>query len=294
MFELILFGGLTVLLLKIFGHFFDQIVERKVKRHCPQYDDGVLEGAEPFGQQKGQKALILFVHGFTDHPQVFEQVIEEGAWNGVDYWVPLLPFHGRGLRGMRDFDPVQVENYLKALVEAKSREYDHLVLVGQSLGGSLLIRLADSQGWDPERVRTVLMAPAVFLYSDSWQKRIAFRVIPIFLSYWKKAKNALGTRKYPTFRESALAYYVTPSLRHLHIYCQKAEKILSQSKFPHTVLVAKDDKRVDAKKLSLLCSELPNCQFSLLREGGHLLYDTKTAPEVARHISRMLPTSFNL
>lgn len=290
--QVLLFFSIGLLLgclgLKCLGWVLDNRVERNVQKSFPQHRDSVLEGSEPFSSVTSQKTLVIFIHGFTDTPHIFDKIIRQVHWGSADYIVPLLPFHGRGLREMQDFDPIKIENYLRALITAKNKEYEHFVLVGQSLGGSILIRLAQALSWSPDRVKTLLLAPALFLRSNTKWHQLGYYSYPLFRNYLKKPHTYLKSSSKKLLHESALSYYAISAVRRLQYYCQKTEKILSQSPFPHTVLVAKEDNRVNVERLSHLVSRLPHCQLTILNQGNHLLYLEETSQEVAQRITHLI------
>jgi carboxylesterase len=96
----------------------------------------------------GQRARtgILLVHGFTGSPVSLRPLGELLAGRGFAVDLPRLPGHGTT---WRDMLPTRYDDW-RAHVEARARAFaeraDRVVLVGQSMGGTLALDVASGSG----------------------------------------------------------------------------------------------------------------------------------------------------
>jgi carboxylesterase len=101
----------------------------------------VLPGAEPWSYGGG-RAGALCLHGFTGHPGSMRPVAEAFAAAGFSVELPRLPGHGTSVEDMLETGWVdwttEAEDAFQRLVE----RCDRVVVVGQSMGGSLALWLA--------------------------------------------------------------------------------------------------------------------------------------------------------
>ncbi|MBF0278211.1 MAG: alpha/beta hydrolase [SAR324 cluster bacterium] len=279
---------ISLIVLKIVGAFLDQRIDDKIETSVLFNSNGVLLGSEPISSVSQKETAVIFVHGFMDSPQVFDEIINCLSWQQADYFVPLLPFHGRGVHEMKDFEPSVVEQYISAYIEEKSRAYKKLILVGQSLGSASLIRISEIHRWSPSKIHLILMAPSVFLYTGRWYYLLAYNFYLFFRVYWRKfQKKDENIRSYRLVLETAVAYYAISAVKRLQQYCHGTEKILRQMTFPHTVLIAKDDNRVHVRRLHHACQK-PQCRFILLEKGQHVLYHGEPVVQIARCIENVI------
>ncbi len=119
-------------------------------------------GAEPWsstGRGRAGRVGVLLVHGFTGNPLATRPLGQRLAAEGYRVEVPLLPGHGTS---HRDLAGTRYEDWAGAV----GRILDHLaatcervVLVGHSLGGTIVLDLASSRPDDVDGV--VVINPLV-------------------------------------------------------------------------------------------------------------------------------------
>ena len=102
---------------------------------------------------------VLLSHGFTGSPRSMRPFGEHLAELGYGVAVPRLPGHGTtwqemNTTGWPDWYAV-LDNELARL----RKEHDQVVVVGLSMGGALVLRLAEEHGADISGV--VLINPSV-------------------------------------------------------------------------------------------------------------------------------------
>ncbi len=102
-----------------------------------------MPGAEPFAHQGGADG-VLVLHGFTGNPHSMRPLAEAIARAGFTVDLPLLPGHGTSIE---DMVPTRWPDYLGAAETAFSgisQRCERVALVGLSMGGTLVCRLAES------------------------------------------------------------------------------------------------------------------------------------------------------
>lgn len=102
----------------------------------------VLPGCEPWSHVAAGRTGALVVHGFTGAPASVRNVAEALAAAGHHVELPRLPGHGTHIDDML---ATTWDDWLGEVLAAHDRlaaRADRVVLVGQSMGGSLVLRTA--------------------------------------------------------------------------------------------------------------------------------------------------------
>ncbi|MGD6817148.1 alpha/beta hydrolase [Metabacillus sp. 113a] len=102
----------------------------------------VLAGAHSFSIQKSTEEVILLCHGFNGTPQSMESLGEKFAEFGYSIHAPRLAGHGTSPSDMKACTAQDWYHSLEtAYLQLKNR-YTNVYVIGQSMGGSLTIKLA--------------------------------------------------------------------------------------------------------------------------------------------------------
>ena len=118
--------------------------------------DGIVLGASPIDLPTTDGAGVLLLHGFGDTPQTLGYLAAYLHAQGWGVHAPLLPGHGRTLRAFAESGAADwLGEAREALVRMRAR-YDHVSVVGLSMGGSLATILA-AESSDIQAL--VLLAP---------------------------------------------------------------------------------------------------------------------------------------
>lgn len=118
--------------------------------------DGIVLGASPIDLPTTDGAGVLLLHGFGDTPQTLGYLAAYLHAQGWGVHAPLLPGHGRTLHA---FAVSGAADWLGEAREALGRmraRYEHVSVVGLSMGGSLATILA-AESSDIQAL--VLLAP---------------------------------------------------------------------------------------------------------------------------------------
>jgi carboxylesterase len=102
----------------------------------------VLAGCDAWSHVAGSRVGVLVVHGFTGTPASVRGIAEATAAAGYDVELPRLPGHGTTVDDMLTTDWSAWSGEVSGAVERLSARAPHVVAVGQSMGGTLVLRAA--------------------------------------------------------------------------------------------------------------------------------------------------------
>ena len=118
----------------------------------------VLPGAEPFAHD-GNDIGVLLVHGYTSTPQSMRRWAEHLAAAGYTVRLPRLPGHGTRWQEMNTTRWQDWYAVLDNELERLRKEHDHVFVAGLSMGGCLVLRLAEQHDTDISGV--IVVNPSV-------------------------------------------------------------------------------------------------------------------------------------
>ncbi len=105
----------------------------------------VLAGCDAWSHVAGSRVGVLVVHGFTGTPASVRGIAEAMAAAGYDVELPRLPGHGTTVDDMLTTDWSAWSGEVSGAVDRLSARTPHVVAVGQSMGGTLVLRAALDQ-----------------------------------------------------------------------------------------------------------------------------------------------------
>lgn len=195
------------------------------------------------------RAVVIFVHGITEGTEQFREPAAWAGEMGMDSVVLSLPGHGGTAGAFARSGRKAWEDCVYEAVERCRREYDHIFLVGHSMGG-LLSMLA----WlhDAERIAGVVVIACPF------HVRVTGRAVRHLLKVRypsgtdspevEAMRRAVNVAPGPT-----LAYLRwLPRLRDLFAMMREVRRGLSRLRVPLLVVQGMRDELVDARR-SLRC-----------------------------------------
>lgn len=119
----------------------------------------VLAGAEPFTHDGSVETGVLLCHGFTGSPQSMRPWAEELAAQDFTVRCPRLPGHGTDWRDCNRTGWPDWYGCVEGELTALARRCRSVFVAGQSMGGTLALRLAERH---PDTVAgLVLVNPSV-------------------------------------------------------------------------------------------------------------------------------------
>ncbi|AOS65121.1 alpha/beta hydrolase [Actinoalloteichus hymeniacidonis] len=155
----------------------------------------VMAGAEPFNHDASGEIGVLLCHGFTGSPQSMRGWAEHLAEAGVSVRLPLLPGHGTQWRELnrtrwQDWYDCDAE----AFDELRAR-CGSVYVFGQSMGGTLALRLAQQRG--DQIAGLALVNPSVMTL------RKAIGALPLLSRVWPSLPGIAGGIAKPGVMEIA-------------------------------------------------------------------------------------------
>lgn len=271
-------GLILILVIMLTGLILDNEAERLIDQLYLRDSNGVIYGANSIypTKVKHPKALV-FIHGFADTPQVFHQLIQDLTPNlHADIYAPLLPFHGRNLKQLKNLNNTAVEHFIQAELNQLSQHYQEVYVVAHSYAGTLLSRLIVQRKLTAN-IHAILYAPAIFIQLNTPIHSFKNHLYTLWRNYCNYA--ILGCSR--AFRASdderaqmgeiSLQYKVVPAIHRLFELDRKSRTNISQIKQPFYLIIAKDDSRVESKQVTDNCKKnKPYCQLILLDQGKHM------------------------
>jgi len=130
----------------------------------------IMPGAEPFSFEGRGNVAALLVHGFTGTPYEMRPIGEHLAARGIASEAVLLAGHGT-----HPDDLVSV-TYTDWIADAEAgldrllARYEHVFLIGLSMGGTIVLNIAARRAHDPRIAGVVSIAAPVRL--GDWRLKI--------------------------------------------------------------------------------------------------------------------------
>ncbi len=142
----------------------------------------VLPGAEPFsavGAGPAGRIGVVVVHGFTGTPQSVRPWAEHLAAAGLTVSVPLLPGHGTRWQDMNRTRFSDWYGEVERAFDGLRERCDAVFAMGLSMGGTLVLRLAEERG-DEVAGAVVVNASLATERKDARLLPLLSRVLPSF------------------------------------------------------------------------------------------------------------------
>lgn len=117
-----------------------------------------VPGAEPWaatGEGDRARVGVVCVHGLTGNPNSTRPVAERLHREGYSVAVPLLPGHGTSVRDMARTRYPDWRRATDEAVDDALERHEQIVLVGLSMGGTLVLDVASARNDDVAGVATI-------------------------------------------------------------------------------------------------------------------------------------------
>ncbi len=235
----------------------------------------IMAGAEPFSHDGSAEVGVLVCHGFTGTPQGMRPVAEHLAETGHTVRLPRLPGHGTTWQEMnRTTWQDWYASVNASFFELRDR-CTHVVVVGLSMGGCLVTRIAQEHG---SRVAGLVLMNPAFKVED-----VRMRALPLLQHVVPSLAGIAGDIKRPD-GERELAYDRIP-LRALHSQTQLWATVvrdLPDVTQPVLLLRSRVDHVVPASSSALFLSRISSVDVTeiVLEDSYHVMTLDNDAPRV--------------
>ncbi len=251
-------------------------------------DDGIVQGAEPVVLEGSTTHAVLLLHGFNDTPQSVVTLANALNSKGWTVHAPLLPGHGRSLKDAASVRAESLLSYARAQYEELASRYEHVALVGQSMGGALAVLVAAKH---PDLSALVLLAPYLGMPAELQVKLTGAWIAQPVIPYHRSAGGENSIHD-PVARKRALGTGVVTAgmLVQLRRIAGKAAKVLPRVKAPTLYLQSREDNRIPEKDAAQLFAKIgANVRKQYWLSGcGHIIAEDYCHKEVAAEVAKWL------
>ncbi len=155
-----------------------------------KYSGPIMDGAQEYVSVRGNKKAILFIHGFPGTPKMYYMARELAINSGYDVFIPRLPGFGCSEEEFIKTNFSVWLNFLKEYYTDRRKKYDQFFIAGNSMGGSLTLKLAELYGDSADLRPTGICSVAAPVYLNSLKRGdikspllYFIRLISLFSSY---------------------------------------------------------------------------------------------------------------
>lgn len=205
----------------------------------------------------GRKVGVLLSHGFTGQPASMKPWGEALAARGYAVEVPRLPGHGTTWEELNTLTWADWYGELTRLFDKLVAENDAVVVCGLSMGGALVLRLAEDRAADVAGV--VVVNPAVAT------KRLDVKLLPVLKHLVKSFPGIANDIKLPGVEEHG---YTRTPLKAVHSMMQAWPGIvadLPQVIAPLLYFRSTEDHVVDEASEPLITSKVASQDLTVVR-----------------------------
>jgi len=217
---------------------------------------------EPAGRHR---RLILCVHGFPSTPADFRKILAVSDARGWDIAAPLLPGCGTA---PSDLLATEWSQYLAAVTDTWDRlrpQYDEACMVGISMGGALVLALAEATCADPARAALAMSTVAAPVVLNAWTRHGIIKSPLLYAARFLAPIMPTIGAAYPdpdrvgedgdTDWKGYLGTYTRQSYS-LQVGMRDVERRLPQVTCPILVCHARGDRMVDFRNAGILMSQV--------------------------------------
>jgi len=234
----------------------------------------------------GASGIVIFIHGFMGSPRQFDTLVQTVHEQGLSVAALLLPNHGSTPKDFGSGTFQRWQAYVDTEVESFSREYEHIWLVGHSMGGLLSINAAARF---QKNARGVFMIASPFkltLFSRNVAKiglKIVFgrKVDPVRIAYLSHCSISLSP---------SIMWRSVKPWKELKKLMAAALENLPSVHAPVTAAYSSSDELVSLDSLGILFSGLNEAPYEqlLLSDSLHVYYTEDEQDMIRRALLKMI------
>jgi len=212
-------------------------------------DYSVMPGAEPFTYEGAGPVACLFLHGFTSTPQTLREVAGVLNRRGITCRAPLLPGHGTHVTDLNGRSWHELEASAERELLALCHSYQKVLIVGESSGATIAIRLAAKH---KDKVAGVVSVGGALVFPFD---KVARTILPIYkhISPMQRKIKVADVCDRKALRERVAYRFIPMHMFHrLLQYAQLAIADLSDLEAPFLIMHAKQDHSVSPRSAEIM------------------------------------------
>ena len=202
----------------------------------------LMAGAEPFSYLSESSTVVLLFHGFEGSPFEVRALGKYLHKEGFAVEGPLLPGHGTTVTDLEGCTREDWACSVREAIQRLRKDHDHVLGVGFSMGGTLLLR---------EQARANLLDAFVTINTPLFVGDWKIRLLPLarpFISYYPRRIAKDSKTEWVGYRD----YYSLEGLSELTRLMKEARSGLSNVTCPVLVTQADQDPTVPQANASII------------------------------------------
>ncbi|MEG1547929.1 MAG: alpha/beta hydrolase [Clostridia bacterium] len=216
------------------------------------------------------RTVVVFIHGVLGSPCQFQPYIQRLGDN-VSFINLLLPGHGGTAKAFADSGMCKWQQYVDERICTLERRYDHIILVGHSMGTLLAIQAAIRY---PARICGLfLIATPLYVKMRKASVYTNLRVAFNRVNPENKADMAAQCGYSISDRLSLHQLRWIPRFIELLKKGSAVRNSLINLKIPIVAVQSENDAVVNIKSIAALHLALPDAEILLLKKSGHFYFE---------------------
>ncbi|MFO0704711.1 MAG: alpha/beta fold hydrolase [Candidatus Andersenbacteria bacterium] len=209
----------------------------------------MMVGAEPFTYAGSSGVACLLLHGFTSTPQTLRELALLLQRRGITTRAPLLPGHGTHVTDLNARTWEELEAYAERELLQLCQTHQKIILVGESSGGTIALRLAVKH---PDKIAAVVSVGGALVFPFDTVMRT---ILPVYkhISPMQRKVRVADVCDKRALRERVAYRFIPMHMFHrLLRYSQLAIQDLPELQAPLLILHARQDHSVSPRSAELM------------------------------------------
>ncbi len=242
---------------------------------------GIIYGKGSKEIKRGEDTAVIIIHGFMSYPTSHDITLDaiKDRLPNVDFYVPLLPHHARGLAKSKNFKAKDVEYYVRKYIKEKAKKYNKIYVIGDSFGSTVLSKLMLEQGF-PKNITCILQAPAFHLRQNTAENRFKLGILSLFRNYCPYVSLGCGRDLSSVddigfeieIGQVVSGHVIVPAVRNLFSYTLENIHNLRKLNQDFHIIMTPDDNKVDFDLVNQDCDQNSNCRMHVIPSGRHAFH----------------------
>ena len=212
-----------------------RIIWNRKKRYNKLKPFKIKKEAKPYFIKKG-KTCCLLLHGYTSSPQEFKLLAKYLTQKNISVYAPLLKGHGT--------DPIDLANtnyndWLESAKEALKKlkkEYDPIILIGNSMGGNLSFLLKEDK-----KVKAIISLGTPIFFKWELTARLVTPFLYLFKEFQRKHFTKEVKKVIEENKREHYEYYPINTVYSVLKLMRLTKKILNKINKPTLVMQSSKD-----------------------------------------------------